>query len=667
MPTNALLDAALPVGRSLRPFVIYIAIAFGITSASRLALSLWFADRVSAVDGWTTIFVQGVRFDFVLQGLLLAVPLSLAPLMHAFRPLRETWKHVLPVYLVACTGLIAFMELATPSFIAEYDLRPNILFVEYLMYPREVFGMLWTGYKPAIVVTALALPALMWKTHGIFRRSIRNPGPVRLAPALIALPLLFLVCTLAWRSSLGHRPVNPSNVAFSVDPLVNMLPLSSAYSMLYGAHEMRKEDGGVKYGDIPAQTVIGNIRRMLALPGDAFIEGEIPTLHRQRQSFIDTSKRRNLVIILEESMGADYVGSLDGLPLTPNLDRLSREGLWFTQMYATGTRSVRGIEAVITGFLPTTDDSVVKLGRTQQGFFTIAELLQREGYDTSFIYGGSAQFDNMRRFFVNNGFETIIDEADYGNPHFTGSWGVSDEDLFRKANAYFASLPKDKPFFSLVFSSSNHTPFEYPPGAIEPYNQPAATRENAIKYADHALGGFIAAAKQSEYWNDTVFLIVADHDSRVHGAELVPIERYHIPALILGDGITPQVHDRLASQVDLIPTLLPLLGVDAAHPATGIDLLRDDIDSIPARSVMQYGSNIAYRQITAEGDNVIVFQKGKPPLQFRYDGSLVATALDSTLLEMALSHTEWPRLAYRNRWYRLPDPSGSPPDSLSAE
>lgn len=659
MLKDTFIDASRSVGNSLRPFALYLPIAIGITFMSRLALSLWFAERVSAANGWEFIFLQGVRFDLVLQGLLLALPLSLTPLMHVFRPVRSAWRYVLPVYLTACVGLTAFMEIATPSFIAEYDLRPNILFVEYLEYPREVFSMLWTGYKPAVFVTALVLPALLWATYRLFRRASIRTGKVRFFSALLALPLLFLVCALAWRSSLGHRPVNPSNVAFSTDPLVNMLPLSSAYSMLYGVHEMLNEDGGLKYGDIAAEKVVANMRRMLALPDEAFVSDESPTLHRQLHSSINTARHKNLVIILEESLGAEHVGSLGGLPLTPNLDRLSQEGLWFTQMYATGTRSVRGIEAVITGFLPTTDDSVVKLGRTQQGFFTIAELLEREHYDTSFIYGGSAQFDNMRRFFMNNGFANVIDEADYDNPRFKGSWGVSDEDLFQKANDYFASLPKDKPFFSLVFSSSNHTPFEYPAGKIEPYNHPAATRENAVKYADYALGEFIAAAKRSGYWDNTVFLIVADHAARVHGAELVPIELYHIPALILGKDIDPRTYERLASQVDLIPTLLPLLGVDAALPATGIDLLRDDIDAVPPHAVMQYGSNIAYRQVNGQEDDIIVFQKDKPPLQFLYNGSLVATGLDPALLEMALSHTEWPRLAYRNRWYREPPPGTS--------
>ncbi len=341
------------------------------------------------------------------------------------------------------------------------------------------------------------------------------------------------------------------------------------------------------------------------------------------------------------------------MPLTPNLDRLYEEGIHFTELYATGTRSVRGIEAVLTGFLPTTSESVVKLGGSQQDFFTLAELLRRDGYDTSFIYGGSAQFDNMRRFFVNNGFTTIIDQQNFEQPVFEGSWGVSDEDLFAKVHETLLARDPARPFFSLVFTSSNHTPFEYPEGRIEPYNEPAATRENAIKYADHALGEFFEMAKRSEYWNDTVFLVIADHDSRVFGEDLVPIPHYRIPGVILGGQVAPRRIERLASQVDMLPTLLSILGRETLHPATGIDLLGEAAAEVPPHVVMQYGDNIAYRQ----RDDVIVFRKDKPALQFRYvDGRLLPDTLDPALLRTALAHTEWPRLAYRHKWYHLPSP-----------
>lgn len=642
------------LGKSLAPIGLYLLFALGITTLARIALGVWFAGRVSEASGWLFILLQGLRYDLILQGMLLLIPLSITPLLTAFDATRRFWQWLLPVYLTLCVVFLGFMELATPWFIDEYGLRPNILFVKYLIYPHEVAAMLWSGYKLPIFIAAVVLPLLTWAVFRILRPVARGMTRTHWLAGILLVPVLVLLCGIAIRSSFGHRPANPSNIAISTDPLINMLPMSSAYSMLYGAYEMRYEGEAVQFGEIAPDTVINNMRHMMGLPDSAFTNPELPSLHPLVSPAAPTGPK-NLVIILEESLGARFVGSLGGLPLTPRLDRLAKDGIWFTQMYATGTRSVRGIEAVTTGFLPTTAESVVKLGGTQRGFFSIAALLQRHGYSTSFIYGGSAQFDNMARFFLNNGFETIIDQNDYQNPVFAGSWGVSDEDLFTKADAYFASLPEDQPFFSLVFSSSNHTPFEYPAGSIEPYNQPAQTRENAIKYADHALGEFIAKARQSRYWNNTVFLIVADHDSRVLGAELVPIVHYHIPALILGAGIEPKTISRMVSQVDLIPTLVPLLtlGKAALLPATGVNLLRDDLAAIPPHTVMQYANNIAYR----ENDDVLIFQEGREPRQFRYINETLVpvSAVDPALLEMALSHTEWPRLAYKHKWYRLPE------------
>jgi phosphoglycerol transferase MdoB-like AlkP superfamily enzyme len=163
------------------------------------------------------------------------------------------------------------------------------------------------------------------------------------------------------------------------------------------------------------------------------------------------------------------------------LDALAGKGWMFDHLYATGTRSVRGIEAVVSSFTPTPARSVVKLGKSQHDFFTIADLLHRRGYHNQFIYGGESHFDNMKSFFLGNGFNEIIDQNDYENPNFEGSWGVSDEDLLDRAHEEFIRLhDAGQPFFSLVFSSSNHDPFEFPDGRIALYEQPKQIMPSAV-------------------------------------------------------------------------------------------------------------------------------------------------------------------------------------------
>ena len=165
------------------------------------------------------------------------------------------------------------------------------------------------------------------------------------------------------------------------------------------------------------------------------------------------------MIILQESLGAQYVGSLGGRDLTPNIDRLSKEGWMFHRAYATGTRSVRGIEAVTAGFLPSVADAVVKLPRSQTGFFTLAQVLGKHGYHSRFVYGGESHFDNMRAFFLGNGFDEVVDRPKFVNPVFEGSWGASDEDMFAQVDRLLRA-DGDKPVFTLAFSVTNHSPWE---------------------------------------------------------------------------------------------------------------------------------------------------------------------------------------------------------------
>jgi phosphoglycerol transferase MdoB-like AlkP superfamily enzyme len=291
---------------------------------------------------------------------------------------------------------------------------------------------------------------------------------------------------------------------------------------------------------------------------------------------------------------------------------------------------------------------VVKLGKSQSNFFSLASFLKKRGYKTRFIYGGNANFDDMKHFFLGNGFDEVIEEKDFSNYTFKGSWGVCDEDLFVKTHEILDADGK-KPSFTLVFSSSNHSPFEFPENTIELYETPTATVNNAVKYADYAIGRFFKMARASSYWDHTLFLMVADHNSRVYGEALVPIERFHIPALIIGPGVKPDVCSNLASQTDLPPTLLSLMGFQGKTPMLGRNLLNMP-EGVTGRAVMQFYNNYAYW----EGEHVMVLQPGKKYRQFRYNGIRLAEEdLDASLLEKALAHSLWASWAYNNRNYRL--------------
>lgn len=635
------------------PLVVMFISGLLLLTLTRLGLVLWKFERVQATGELTQILLQGIRVDVIQLALIALIPVILSPLL-AIKPLFSAWRKFTYFWVLLALVLLVFMEAATPGFIMEYDVRPNRIFVEYLKYPHEVFGMLWQGFKTelffGLALTAIALVCI----RRLLNPWLATPASWSHLKLWLIWPLVFVLTLLAIRSTLGHRPANPALFAITQDSMVNSLILNSSYSVLYAAYSLGHEaKSSTIYGKLPRETIF-------ALTGAK--DADIPTLTTLHASAL-RDKPLNLVILLQESLGAGFVASLGGKPVTPNLEALKSEGIWFTHLYATGTRSVRGIEAVVTGFQPTPSDSTVKLDLSQKNFFTLADLLGRHGYTTEFIYGGESHFDNMRGFFMGNGFQQITDEKDYTAPVFVGSWGASDEDLLNKTHEQLlAHHASGKPFFTLAFSSSNHAPFEFPDGRIELYEQPKATDNNAVKYADYAIGEFIKKAKASPYWKDTVFLIVADHDIRVRGDSLVPIEHFHIPALILGGAIQPQTVDAIASQLDLPVTMLSLMGLTVQHPMTGHDL-----SALPAdyrgRAMMQYNANYGWMVQTgpqASDNQVVVLREGKAPAFGRYDlqrkqlQSTPAPADAPQLAQRALANALLPALLYQEQRYHLP-------------
>ncbi|WP_421232703.1 LTA synthase family protein [Aeromonas jandaei] len=632
------------------PFAVFCALALGSLTLSRIVLGIWQLERVDAVAGWQEMLLQGIRVDFATICWLWGVPAMFTLLLAGPHAIGRGWMQLMRVWLTVGLWLMLFLEISTPSFVSEYGVRPNRLYVEYLIYPKEVLSMLWAGRKAELLLAVVFSSAVLtggWWLSGRLLRDLTFPRWYwRPAFALLILAIGFLGA----RSSLGHRALNPAMVAFADDPLVNALTVNSAYSLFFAIKQMgAEEDASQFYGKMTDKQIIEIVRQESGRAAHEFSSDTLPS-----QTFNEASydgKPKNLVILLQESLGAQFVGSLGGLPLTPNIDALSQQGWAFEQLYATGTRSVRGIEAVLTGFTPTPAQAVVKLGKSQTNFFTIADLLKQRGYDTSFIYGGESHFDNMRSFFLGNGFTTIVEQKDFTNPVFKGSWGASDEDLMAKADETFRGLHKQgKPFFSLVFSSSNHDPFEFPDNRIALYEQPKQTRNNAAKYADYAIGEFFKRAKQSEYWKDTLFLVIADHDSRVGGASLVPIPRFHIPGVIVGDGIAPKKDPRIVSQIDMAPTLLSLMGISADYPMLGKDLTRMPADW-PGRAIMQYDKNFALMR----GQDVVILQPERPAEGYRYDDAtetLTPVAQPAAMKEATLGLALWGSLAYQKGLYR---------------
>ncbi|MBV2129094.1 LTA synthase family protein [Rheinheimera sp. SM2107] len=621
-------------------------------SVSRIGLFVWQYDRISAVASVWPLLIQGVRADLILAGLWMVLPILLAPFLAGRRGLNA-WRWFCYGWAMLGLTLFIFVELSTPQFILQYDIRPNRLYVEYLKYPQEVFSTLWQGFR-AMLLGGISLTLLLiWGANKILQRARLRTEPYQTKTFWLTWPVLLLVVFAMIRSTTEHRPANPAFFAVTSDALVNSLVINSPYSVLYALYSLKHEAHSSEiYGKLPDTEMLALALDWPWLKQTAFSNPGLPTVHYSQAS-VQRAKPLNLVIILEESLGATFVESLGGVAVTPELEKLKYDGWWFEQMYATGTRSVRGIEAVVSGFMPTPAQSVVKLSLAQQNFYTLGSTLSQQGYNTSFIYGGEAHFDNMRSFFTGNGIKQVIDLPQMDNPVFVGSWGASDEDLFTAAAKHLDEMhQQQRPFFSLVFSSSNHTPFEFPDERIDLHEQPKQTVNNAVKYADYALGQFIAHARLQPYWQNTLFLIVADHDNRVYGSNLVPVEKFHIPALILGADLQPNRITPVASQIDLAPTLLSLMGINGQTPLIGRDFSRDDTSA--GRALMQFDQYFALM----EQQQLTILRPQQSAVSGVYDPASKQLLLSDKVpsaaqTKRALAQVLLPSYLYRQQQYHL--------------
>lgn len=612
-------------------------------SLSRAGLMTWQWDRVMNSGGLVHLFVSGVRMDIVLVSQIMILPIFTLILLPKNLLCSLLFRRLVLLWCAVWSYIIVFMELVTPAYMGFFETRPGRIFFEYLDHPQEVSSLVYGAYLPTAII-GLGLPAiialLILKKLRFDRYRFNFPPFYRF---FVLVPML-LMLSLGARSTLGHRPVNPSTFAESKDQLVNELFLNSTYSLLYSIYSLRHEDSGDSgLPEIESAEVIRSFQHISAVPVDNYLNQQ--TTHHRFGNNSKPSAPKNIVIIVEESLGARFVGSLGGLPLTPNLDEWSSKGLWLTNLYATGIRSARGLEAIVSGFPPSSSRSVLKLGKSQGNFYTMAHTLSGLGYRNHFIYGGEGHFDNMKGFFLSNGFDTTVDINDYENFEFKGTWGVSDEDLFNRAHSIM--LEEQDPFFTLIFTSSFHSPYEFPDGKIKLVDEKKNTKHNGVKYADYALGQYLKKASQSKYWKDSIFLIVADHDERPRGRSLVPIESYHIPGLIIADGLTPRHFDKVTSHIDLLPTLLSLANISGTAPFVGQDFLSIPPDQ-PGRAVMQFGKNHAYM----EGDNVIIHQPGRAAEQYQYaNKTLTPTTLQQALARKALIWASLPGVLYREGLY----------------
>lgn len=548
--------------------VIHLLSLMFVWSVLRLVLYFAFRPASSHASELLMALLSGFERD------LLVATLFTAPLLVWMLLVPDGWRKSKWHRRIFWAGyflfwfVIIFLLGVEFFFFEEFKSRFNTVAVDYLWSPHEVFVNIWESYPVGIVIAVCLGLTLFWVVvvSRFYRRMWERsfPGTTRLlavagALALIAIlaPNLNLKGVHVSADRTLNEQANNGTLAFVAAAVTRHLDYSAFYktneisSAYQRARDLLKESNSVF-------TEAGNsIRRQVA--GDS------------------ARPRLNVVIFLEESLGSEFWGCLGRTStLTPEMDKLAtNEGLLFTNLYASGNRTVRGFEGVLSSFPPLPGDSIVKRDLSDN-VETIARVLKRDGYATVFLYGGRGMFDGMRSYALRNGYDRFIEQKHFAHPTFTTIWGVCDEDLFERALEETRELAKgDKPFLATILSVSNHKPFTYPKGRI-PEDPGKRKREHAVKYSDFALGRFFERARKESFWTNTIFAVVADHGARVYGRQSIPIHSYEIPLVILGPAVVPgsQRFGQLGGSLDVSPTLLGLIGRPYETMFFGRDLLK---------------------------------------------------------------------------------------------
>lgn len=555
--------------------LLYVALSF----LTRIVLLIWSASDVDFNFIYILrAFLTGLGFDIAIGLsflLLYAVYLLLFPKRWIGSLADKVFTYG---YLSLVLIIIFFGWMAEFPFWDEFGVRFNFIAVDYLIYTYEVVSNINQSYPlPLIIAVLVGLVVgtffLLNKT-GILRNTFSDKRPIRIR-AIYSLPVLVVAFLL-----LGVMKNKQAD--FSNNLVVNELGKNGVFSF-FAAFHSNELDYKTFYPTLSDREAYTILKKTLLQENQQYASAQWDNINRITKG--ENESRPNIILIAIESFSGDFLkafGNKDNL--TPNYDSLANQSIFFTNLYATGTRTVRGMEALTLCVPPSPGNSIVRRPNNDH-IFSIATILKQKNYHPYFIYGGDGYFDNMNNFFGGQGFDIV--DRDRGNPlsdkidthryniptnevSFENAWGICDEDLYKQAIKYAdKSNAANTPFFQFVMTTSNHKPYTFPEGTID---LPQGDRNAAVKYTDYALGKFIAEAQQKPWFKNTVFVIVADHCASSAGKWEINVDKHHIPAIIYNLPHEPQRIDRLASQIDVMPTLFGYLNWNYTSALYGKDI-----------------------------------------------------------------------------------------------
>jgi phosphoglycerol transferase MdoB-like AlkP superfamily enzyme len=621
-------------------YLAVIGIYLAISNITRTYLLIFsHADVSWNVWQLAKVYVMGAIYD-ITSAIYILIPFAILITLLTDNAFYKRWRMAASagfyVFLIAATTFGAFAEY---FFWEEFSTRFNFIAIDYLIYTSEVTNNIFESYNMPLVITlwtisSAAIAFLAIKKRWLFateKISTTIWQRLKVGGVFVIYPVVaFFV-------------IGQNTERFFDNQYNSELAKNGVYS-LGSAYINNELDYRKFYINTDEKEAIALLKKLIASNDCKYknVQGEdIARIVGDGAN----EKNYNVILICNESLSASFLkefGNTEGL--TPNLDSIAQKSLLFTNIYATGTRTVRGMEAITLSIPPTPGSSIVRRPGNEN-LYCLSTIFDQRGYDTKFIYGGYGYFDNMNYFFGNNGFK-VVDRSLFTKQEakFANAWGVCDGDLFDKALAEAdSSFASGKPFFQYVMTTSNHRPYTYPAGCID---IPSGNgREGAVKYTDYAMGELIRKAQSKPWFKNTLIVIVADHCNNSAGKSTMNIEKYHIPFIVYNPNlITPAKVETQCSQIDVAPTILGLLGWKYESKFFGKNILTMKPEE--QRALVGTYQKLGYMK----GNKVVILDVQRHSDFFMYDkasNNLTPAGEDKQLLNEAVAYYQGAYYLYK--------------------
>ncbi len=509
-------------------------------------------------------------------------------LLYSF--LRVIWlgiigKIIVNIYKIFVSSIIFFILLSYIEYYRAFNFHLNATIFDYTDHMDEIGNtVLYGDYNifSILLIFIIIEGIYLYISLKAFNNDIykdREKG-ITFFNDIGTIFLVGILSVFGARGGFSQSTLNWGRAYFSKYSFANQTAINGVFALGKSMDLARKDrrNGKSNISKIfTSEELKNNMREYIGTEKDNFISDKNVLLRETKTG--KEVKNYNVVIVLMESFMGDTVGALGGSPdLTSNYNKLAEEGVLFTNFFSNGNRSNRGILSVLTGFPSQYGKSILKKPVGQKPFVSLAQILKERGYSAHFMYGGDIEFDNMKGFFETNGITNFVSRDNFPKKERTIKWGVPDDKLFDRAAEYLGTLKQ--PFFFEVFTLSNHAPFDIDENFKEftEEDYPDYERYNAFKFADYSIGRFVNAVKDKEWAKNTIFVFVADHGENRRKPIEIDWKKFSNPLVIWTPGgqLKHEIIDKAGSQLDLLPTIMGLLGGDYIHSAWGKDLLSEE-------------------------------------------------------------------------------------------